>query len=143
MTLCIPLAITSASAMLGAASSRLSVSSWPASRARPAPIASRIANSRRRPSARSRSRFDTFAHASNNTSPAAAANTANDCVTEVRYAGQNFEWLASKTMAVRLPFVAGSSRATAPAIACNSACARPTVTPGRIRPINTSHGRCR
>ena len=53
------------------ASSTLSTSSWRTIRPRDAPIASRTAISRRRPAARTRNRFATFAHATSSTSPTA------------------------------------------------------------------------
>ena len=47
----------------------LSVTSWPASRARLAPIVRRIAISRRRPDERARRRLAMFTHAINSTNP--------------------------------------------------------------------------
>ncbi len=52
--------------------------SWRTIRVRPAPSAQRIANSRFRPVARTRSRFATFAQAMSRTRPTATAITSSD-----------------------------------------------------------------
>ncbi len=61
---------------------------------RPAPIASRIANSRRRAMARPSRRFETFAQASRSIRPDAMPKPAREVRMSFRYEGQNLERLS-------------------------------------------------
>src|SRR5437762_2346956 len=82
-------------------------------RPRPAPIAARIAISRRRPVARTSSRFATFAHAISSTNPTAPAST-NSVVRTLR---TSTSWTRSTPKAWFLPMEFGNLERNSSAVA--------------------------
>ena len=113
---------------------KLSVSNWRISCERPAPIASRIAISRRRAEARARSRLATFEHAMSRTSPTIVSNTAPPRSSGRRIPGNTTASASGATEILRPLFESGycCSSARAALLKFASACA--AVTPGLSRP---------
>ncbi len=112
------------------------------SRRRLAPMASRTAISRRRCSARPRSRFETLAQAMSRTSPTIVINRPVTATTPSRALGFTVARASGTTVTLRPLLSFGYSVSSRCAIMLRRAWAWATVTPGFSRPtVNTNRPR--
>ena len=116
---------------------RLSVNSCRTTRERPAPSAALVASSRRRTVARARRRLAMFAQQIRSTRPTTPRNR----IDVSRSSRPTTAPCSGSIVTPRPVFDAGSSRASAAAIALRSPAAASCVTPGFSRPIASAYAK--